>query len=194
MKDTLPSNRITMEVHNNIPWRYLYIPGLYVIFLGGLIFYYLVQYMSIDSPRDSAIAWSDIFVCLFGGFLMFAGIFTCMGWHYFKNTYFRRAEGATPATTDIPGKIAEENFWRNIIQRYPWRHAHRLGLFLVIIALFIIAREAKVYQMNPRSTDWTTVLPIRMGIMLAIMLKLAGFVLCMGWYVFKDIEVGDAEE
>jgi hypothetical protein len=194
MKDALPSNRVTIDVHNNIPWRYLHIPGLYIIVLGCLIQYYLFQYMSMYSSEDPLIVLSNVVVCFFGSFLIFTGIFTCMGWYVFRDTYFRLAEGADPATTDISGTISEENFWRNIIQRYPWCHAHKIGLLLVILALFIIVREAKVYRMDPESTDWTTVLPIRVGIILAIILKLAGFTLCMGWYVFKDIDIEDTQE
>jgi hypothetical protein len=52
-------------------------------------------------------------------------------------------------------------------------------LILVILALFIIGREGKMHHMNPGLTDWMMVLLFRLGIMLAITLKLAGLALCM---------------
>jgi len=194
MKDTLPSNRITLKVHNNLPWRYLYIPGLYAILLGGLTFSHSFDYWTMDPYPDKAIGCSNILVGVVGTFLVYIGIGACMGWYFFKDTHFRRAVEVDPATIDVFGMISEENFWRNIIQRYPWRYAQKLGLSLVILALFIIAYGANMHRKNPGSTDWTTVLPIRSGIMLAIILKLAGLVLCMGWHVFKDIETGDTED
>ncbi|KAH6875949.1 hypothetical protein BKA58DRAFT_380746 [Alternaria rosae] len=194
MKDSLPSNRITLEVHNNIPWRYLYIPGLYAILLGGLTFSHSFDYWTMDPYPGKAIGCSNILAGALGTFLVYTGIGACMGWYFFRDTYFRRAVEVDSATMDISGMISEENFWRNIIQRYPWRHAHKLGSSLVILALFIIAYGTSTHRMNPESTDWTTVLPIRFGIMLAIILKLAGLVLCIGWHIFKDIETGDTED
>ena len=194
MKDTLPSNRITLEVHNNIPWRYLYIPGLYAVLLGGLAFSHSFDYWTMDPYPGKAIGCSNILAGVLGTILVYIGIGACMGWYFFKDTHFRRAVEVDPAIVDVSGMINEERFWRSIIQRYPWRYAQKLGLSLVLLALFIIAYGANMHRMNSGSTVWTTVLPIRFGIMLAIILKLAGFVLCMGWHVFKDIETGDTED
>ena len=194
MKDALPSNRVTLEVHNNIPWRYFYILGLYAVLLGGLTFSHSFDYWTMDPYPGKAIGCSNILAGVLGTVLFYMGIGACMGWYFFKDTYFRRAVGVDPAIIDVSGMINEERFWRSIIQRYPWRYAQKLGISLVIIALFIIACGANMHRMNPGSTDWTTVLPTRFGIMLAIVLKLSGLVLCMGWHSFKDIETGDTED
>ncbi|KAA8626663.1 hypothetical protein A1F94_001740 [Pyrenophora tritici-repentis] len=187
------TNNVLPQVLNRIPWRFIYIPGLYLILCGGLTLSHAFDYVWMDPFPGWAVACSDVFAFLLGSFLVEIGLVICIAWYFHKDEHSGRSKGAHPISTDVFRITSEERALRSIVRRYPWRHARVFGLCLVIFTLLIIAHAMSLHRMNPDSVDWTTVLPIRFGIMLGIILQLGGFLICTGWYLFKDVRVDGAE-
>jgi len=83
---------------------------------------------------------------------------------------------------------------RSIAELIPWRYAYIPGLSLVILGSVVLTQSLRLHWTHFGPADWDTMLHIHFRTVQGVSLELAGFVVCMGSYVFKGVEVEDAEE
>jgi hypothetical protein len=72
-------------------------------------------------------------------------------------------------------------------------HSVMVSLELHVLAFSIIAHGTTLYQKELDATDRGTRLSLRFHLLIGTVMNVAGLVLCMGWYVFKDIYLKGAE-
>jgi hypothetical protein len=77
---------------------------------------------------------------------------------------------------------------RNIVGFVPWSYAYVSSLSLFVLAFAIVEHPASLHGTNPGATNWSITLPVHLFLVLGVAVKVAGMVLCIGWYVSKDID------
>ena len=83
---------------------------------------------------------------------------------------------------------------RSIAELIPWRYAYIPGLSLVVLGIFVFTQSLRLHWTHSGLAGWDTMLQIHFRTVQGVSLELVGFVVCMGSYVFKGMELGGAEE
>jgi hypothetical protein len=79
---------------------------------------------------------------------------------------------------------------RSVARFVPWRFAHIPGVILIVLGILVPIYTSSLHRKRPDDTNWNTMLQIRFRTLQGLALELAGFIVCMGWYVFKSVELG----
>jgi hypothetical protein len=79
---------------------------------------------------------------------------------------------------------------RSVARVVPWRFAHIPGVILIVLGIPVPIHTFSLHQKRPDDTNWNTMLQIRFRTLQGLALELGGFIVCMGWYVFKSVESG----
>ncbi|KAH7411785.1 hypothetical protein DE146DRAFT_641389 [Phaeosphaeria sp. MPI-PUGE-AT-0046c] len=184
-------NSVYLQVLNRFPWPYLHIPGLYLLVFGAI-----TTILAIRIMRDSGYSGWTITLA---NFLVFTGITLVfhggggllIAWYMLKDVQFTQAQQTQPTLDDHGTKI--EEFFRSMIKSVPWHYIHIPSLSMFVLAFFIIAHAINLHQTELGATDLGIILLLRLYLLTGIVLNLGGLVLCMGWYVFKDIHIREIE-
>ncbi|KAI4931793.1 hypothetical protein J4E85_004390 [Alternaria conjuncta] len=188
MDDTSKTNNVTFQVLYRIHFRYLYIPGLYILLLGFFTFGHALHTVCTHQDPGGYYKFLIWLVLVFGYFASHAGAHLCVIWLVFRDLQLPdmrvMADSAKRTNTVL----------RSIAKLVPWRHAYIPGLSFVVLGILVLAQSLRLHWMQPGPTDWDTMLPIHFRTVQGVSLELAGFVVCMGSYVFKGVELEDAEE
>ncbi|KAF1830404.1 hypothetical protein BDW02DRAFT_469482, partial [Decorospora gaudefroyi] len=178
------TNSVTFQVLYRIPFRYLYIPGLYIALLGFLIFAHALHTVFTHEDPGGYFKFLIWLVLVFGSLVALAGANLLCAWHVFKDMQFPDMRGKHIVMTDSEKRT--NKILRSIVKSVPWRYAHVPGLSLIVLGILVLAHTMRLHRTHPDATDSDTMLHIHFRTMLGVALQFAGFIVCMGWYVFKD--------
>lgn len=110
----------------------------------------------------------------------------------FKDSHFADPHKMQP-DWDETGKYVEDVL-RNIIESVPWSYAHVPGLAIFGLSFAIVAHAMNLHQTGLDETNWDSAIYLRFYLVVAIVLNVAGLVVCTGWYLFRGLEIDGAEE
>jgi hypothetical protein len=82
---------------------------------------------------------------------------------------------------------------RSVARFVPWRFAHIPGVSLIVFGILVPIHAFSLHRKRLDATDWNTMLQIHFRTLQGVALQLAGFIVCMGWYVFKSVELESTE-
>jgi len=188
MDDTSTANSVTFQVLYRIPFRYLYIPGLYISLLGFFTFGHAFHTVCTHQDPGGYYKFLIWLVLVFGYFVSHAGAHLCVIWHVFRDLQLPDMRVMTDSAKRT------NTILRSIAELIPWRYAYIPGLSLVILGSVVLTQSLRLHWTHFGPADWDTMLHIHFRTVQGVSLELAGFVVCMGSYVFKGVEVEDAEE
>jgi len=192
MDDTSTTNSVTFQVLYRIPFRYLYIPGLYILLLGFLTFGHALHTVFTHQDPGGYYKFLIWLVLVFGYFVSQAGAHLCVVWLTFRDLQFPDVRGRHIVMTSSEQRTS--TVLRSIAKLIPWRYAYIPGLSLVVLGILVLTQSLRLAWTHSGPADWDTMLHIHFRTVQGVVLKLAGFVICMGSYVFKGVELDDAEE
>ena len=188
MDDTSTTNSVTFQVLYRIPFRYLYIPGLYILLLGFFTFGHALHTVCTHQDPGGYYKFLIWLVLVFGYFVSHAGAHLCVIWLVFRDLQLPDMRVMTDSAKRT-NKVL-----RSIAKSIPWRFAYIPGVSLVVSGILVLTQTLRLYQAHSGPADWDTMLHIHFRTVQGVSLELAGFVVCMGSYVFKGVELEDAEE
>ncbi|KAI4642004.1 uncharacterized protein J4E78_010305 [Alternaria triticimaculans] len=192
MDDTSTTNSVTFQVLYRIPFRYLYIPGLYILLLGFLTFGHALHTVCTHQDPGGYYKFLIWLVLVFGYFVSQAGAHLCVVWLTFRDLQFPDVRGRHIVMTDSEQRT--NKVLRSIAKLIPWRYAYIPGLSLVVLGIVVLTRSLRLHWTHIDPAGWDTMLHIHFRTVQGVSLELAGFVVCMGSYVFKGVELEDVEE
>ncbi|KAI4676031.1 uncharacterized protein J4E84_009647 [Alternaria hordeiaustralica] len=192
MDDTSTTNSVTFQVLYRIPFRYLYIPGLYILLLGFFTFGHALHTVFTHQDPGGYYKFLIWLVLVFGFWVSQAGAHLCVIWLTFRDLQFPDVRGKHIVMTDSAKRT--NKVLRGIAKLIPWRYAYIPGLFLVVFDIFILTHSLRLHWAHFGPADWDTMLHVHFRTVQGVCLELAGFIVCMGSYVFKGVELEDAEE
>ncbi|KAI4908045.1 uncharacterized protein J4E92_010934 [Alternaria infectoria] len=188
MDDTSTTNSVTFQALYRIPFRYLYIPGLYILLLGFFTFGHALHTVFTHQDPGGYYKFLIWLVLVFGYFVSQAGAHLCVIWLTFRDLQLPDMRVMTDSAKRT-NKVL-----RSIAKLVPWRYAYIPGLSLVVLGIHVLTQTLRLHQAHSGPADWDTMLHIHFRTVQGVCLELAGFVVCMGSYVFKGVELEDAEE
>lgn len=100
MNDASTTNRVMFQVLHRIPFRYLYIPGLYIALLSLLTFGHAVHTIFTHEDLGKYYIFLTWLVLVSGFFVSQVGVAFCSGWHVFKDVQFSDVRGRHIVMTD----------------------------------------------------------------------------------------------
>ena len=192
MDDTSTTNSVTFQVLYRIPFRYLYIPGLYILLLGFFTFGHALHTVFTHQDPGGYYKFLIWLVLVFGYFVSYAGAHLCVIWLVFRDLQFPDMRGRHIVMTDSEKRT--NRVLRSIAELIPWRYAYIPGLSLVVLGILVFTRSLRLHWTHSGPADWDTMLHVHFRTVQGVSLELAGFVICMGSYVFKGVELEGAEE
>jgi len=125
---------------------------------------------------------------VFGYFVSHAGAHLCVIWLVFRDLQLPDMRVMTDS------EQRTNTVLQSIAKLIPWRYAYIPGLSLVVLGIHVLTRSLRLHWTHIDPADWDTMLHIHFRTVQGVSLKLAGFVVCMGSYVFNGVELEDAEE
>jgi len=188
MNDTSTTNNVTFQVLYRIPFRYLYIPGLYILLLGFFTFGHALHTVFTQQDPGGYYKFLIWLVLVFGYFVSHAGAHLCVIWLVFRDLQLPDMRVMTDS------EQRTNTVLRSIAKLIPWRYAYIPGLSLVVLGIHVLTQTLRLHQAHSGPADWDTMLHVHSRTVQGVSLELAGFVVCMGSYVFKGVELEDVEE
>jgi hypothetical protein len=181
-----------LHVLNRIPWRYLYIPGLYLLVFGVSTCILGIRFMRAQNHSRWSIFLMNHLVVSISGLVLHSTPLFLMGWYMLKDSHFANPHKMQP-DWDETGKYVEDVL-RNIIESVPWSYAHVPGLAMFGLSFAVIAHGMNLHQTGVGATDWGTAIRLPFYLLVAIVLNVAGLGVCMGWCLFRSLEIDGARE
>ncbi|RYN26566.1 hypothetical protein AA0114_g12622 [Alternaria tenuissima] len=187
MTDASKTNSVTDQVLYRTPFRYLYIPGLYIALLGLFTLGHALHTAFTHTDPGGYYRFLIWLVLVSGFFLTLAGTNLCLAWHVFKDEKIPDLRGKHIVMTDSEKRTNE--VLRSVARFVPWRFAHILGVSFIVLGIFVPYHTFSLHRGRPDATDWDTMLQIHFRTLEGVALQLAGFIVCMRWYVFRSVQL-----
>lgn len=192
MHEASTSIAVMRQVLHFTPFRHLYIPGLYIALLGLLTLGHGVY--TVFTHEDPGIYYKFLIwlVLLFGYFVSLVGASLCLVWLVFKGEQYSDPRGKQIVVADWENRT--NMVLQSIIKSVPWRYACIPGLSLIALGILILAHTFDFHRAHLDAPNWDIMLHIHFRTIQGVALELAGLIACMGWYVFKSVDLEDREE
>jgi hypothetical protein len=187
MTDASTTHSVTFQVLYRIPFRYLYIPGLYIALLGLFTLGHALHTVFTHTDPGGYYRFLIWLVLVSGFLLTLAGTNLCLVWHVFKDEKIPDLRGKHIVMTDSEKRT--NKVLRSVARFVPWRFAHIPGVSLIVLGIFVPYHTFSLHRKRSDATDWDTLLQIHFRTLQGVALQLAGSIVCMGWYVFKSVEL-----
>lgn len=191
MTDASTTKSVTFQVLYRIPFRYLYIPGLYIALLGLFTLGHALHTVFTHTDPGGYYRFLIWLVLVSGFLLTLAGTNLCLAWHVFKDEKIPDLRGKHIVMTDSEKRT--NKVLRSVARFVPWRFAHIPGVSLIVFGILVPIHAFSLHRKRLDATDWNTMLQIHFRTLQGVALQLAGFIVCMGWYVLKSVELESTE-
>ncbi|RYN45667.1 hypothetical protein AA0118_g12776 [Alternaria tenuissima] len=135
MIDASTTNNVTFQVLYRIPFRYLYIPGLYIALFGFFTLGHALHTVFKHTDPGGYYRFL-IWLVLVSGFLpSLAGTNLYLAWHVFKDEKIPDLRGKHIVMTDSEKRT--NKVLRSVARFVPWRFAHIPGVSLIVLGILV---------------------------------------------------------